>query len=237
MESNTPLEAMTAELLKKMPAGSGFKSQLDAVTTGFGLKMPVEFQKGETFIAGLVNSDQFKAALKPGDKFPAFELPDAAGVLVQCSDLLAKGPLLLIFYRGEWCPYCNLALKALQDQLPAINAAGVTLVAVSPQLPNYSLSTQQKQGLAYPVLSDTGNVLARQLGIIFTLNAELKIMYEGFGIDLLACNGEESFELPVPGAYLIDRNGVIVERYLDPDYRNRLEPETAVAWARMHGSL
>jgi peroxiredoxin len=184
----------------------------------------------------LVYSDQFKAALKPGDKFPVFELPDATGALVQSAALLATGPLLLIFYRGEWCPYCNLALKALQDQLPAINAAGVTLVAVSPQLPDYSLSTQQKQGLAYPVLSDTRNILARQLGIIFTLNAEMKVMYEGFGIDLLACNGESSFELPVPGAYLIDQDGIILERYLDPDYRNRLEPETAVAWARKQKS-
>jgi peroxiredoxin len=236
MEANTYLGTMTAELLQKMPSGSGFKATLDAVTTGLAQKMPAEFEKGEAFIAGLVNSDQFKAALKPGDKFPVFELPDATGALVQSAALLATGPLLLIFYRGEWCPYCNLALKALQDQLPAINAAGVTLVAVSPQLPDYSLSTQQKQGLAYPVLSDTGNILARQLGIIFTLNAEMKVMYDGFGIDLLACNGDASFELPVPGAYLIDQDGIILERYLDPDYRNRLEPETAVAWARKQKS-
>jgi peroxiredoxin len=236
MEANTYLGTMTAELLQKMPSGSGFKATLDAVTTGLAQKMPAEFEKGEAFIAGLVNSDQFKAALKPGDKFPVFELPDATGALVQSAALLATGPLLLIFYRGEWCPYCNLALKALQDQLPAINAAGVTLVAVSPQLPDYSLSTQQKQGLAFPVLSDTGNGLARELGIIFTLNAEMKVMYEGFGIDLLACNGEASFELPVPGAYLIGQDGIILERYLDPDYRNRLEPETAVAWARKHKS-
>jgi peroxiredoxin len=98
------------------------------------------------------------------------------------------------------------------------------------------LSTQQKQGLAYPVLSDTGNILARQLGIIFTLNAEMKVMYDGFGIDLLACNGEGSVGLPVPGAFLIGQDGIILERYLDPDYRNRLEPETAVAWARKHSS-
>jgi peroxiredoxin len=236
MEANTSLEAMTEELLQKMPSGAGFKARLDAVTTGLAKKMPAEFEKGEAFITGLASTDQFNAALKPVDTFPEFELPDATGALVRSPALLAKGSMLLVFYRGEWCPYCNLALKALQDQLPAINAAGVTLVAISPQLPDYSLSTQQKQGLAYPVLSDTGNILARQLGIIFTLNAEMKVMYDGFGIDLLACNGEASFELPVPAAYLIGQDGIILERYLDPDYRNRLEPETAVAWARKHRS-
>ncbi len=236
MTSGTDLDVMTGQALQELPAGSGFDTQLNMLTEGFRRQAPSDFAKFETFISQLANSDQFKAALKPGDSFPSFDLPDANGALVSSSGLLARGPLLMTFYRGEWCPYCNIALKALQDKLPAISAAGVTLVAVSPQLPDHSLTTRQKQGLAYPVLSDTGNILARQLGIVFALSEEIKPLYKAFHIDLLARNGEATFELPVPASYLVGQDGVILERYLDPDYRRRLDPATALDWIRIHGA-
>lgn len=106
-------------------------------------------------------------AIQPLDAFPAFQLTDATGNKVTLQDLLAKGSILISFYRGEWCPFCNLELRALQKHLDEFRERGVTLVAVSPELPDQSLSTSEKLELKFPVLSDVDNRLAKQLGLLF----------------------------------------------------------------------
>lgn len=161
---------------------------------------------------------------------PDFELPDATGKLVRSSVLRTQGALLISFYRGHWCPYCNLALKALQERLADISALGAQLLAISPQTPDHSLSTQQKHELKFPVLSDLGNKVAKQFGLVYTLDASLKPIYEAFGIDLVAHNGDSNFELPIPATYLVAEDGSVLESFLDVDYRKRLAPETALAW-------
>jgi peroxiredoxin len=211
--------------------------QLLAVTENFKGQIPAEvFNTMVAATEALMRSDTFKGALKPGDRLPSFVLPDANGQVVSSRELLARGRLLLTFYRGDWCPYCNLALKGLHDQLPAITAAGASLVAVSPQTPDHSLTTRERLALDYPVLSDLGNVLARQLGIVFTLANELRPLYSNFGIDLTSYNGDGSFELPLPATFLIGSDGTILERFLEIDYRKRIEPETAVSWVRSHAA-
>ena len=145
-------------------------------------------------------------------------------------ELLAKGPLLISFYRGGWCPYCNMALKALQDSLSAIKAKGVTLVAISPELPDQSLTLQEKSGLQFPVLSDVGNNLARKLGIVFQQPDTVRPILKAYGVDLQARNGDDSYEVPFPASYLIDTKGVIRSALLDPDYTHRLEPSIALGW-------
>ena len=210
-------------------------TQLQEVTANFKQQVPAEvFNTIVSAAEALTRSHAFDAALKVGDRMPSFDLPDATGKRVRSGDLLLRGPLLLTFYRGEWCPYCNLALKALQDELPKITASGATLVAISPQTPDHSLSTSEKFALAYPVLSDAGNALAKQLGIVFTLNDELRPLYAGFGIDIPGYNADGSFELPVPATYLIGSNGVILERYLEIDFRQRIEPQTVLDWLGLH---
>jgi peroxiredoxin len=174
------------------------------------------------------------AALQVGQRITHFELPNAVGGQVSSKALLANGPLLVTFYRGEWCPYCNLALKALGDALPQIQAAGAQLVAISPQTPDHSLSMQKKHELAYPVLSDSSNRVAAQFGLSFVLDESLKPIYQAFNIDLPATNGDASFTLPVPATYLVGRDGVVLERFLDVDYRTRLEPSDAIAWIKKH---
>jgi peroxiredoxin len=169
-------------------------------------------------------------AISAGQQFPDFSLPDATGKQVSMKELLAKGPLLISFYRGEWCPYCNMALKALQDSLPAIKARGVTLVAISPELPDQSLTMQEKHELQFPVLSDAGNNLARKLGIVFQQPDTLRPVMEAHGVDLKARNGDDSYEVPFPASYLVDSEGMIRYAFLDPDYTRRLEPSTALGW-------
>ena len=133
--------------------------------------------------------DEFKAsydvsqAIQPGARFPEFTLQDATGLAVSLSGLLADGPVFFSFYRGSWCPYCNLELRALQKILPDFKAKGVRLVAVSPELPDQSLTTSEKNGLEFTVLSDVHNDLARQLGIVFSQPDEMRTVFNALQVD------------------------------------------------------
>ncbi|PYH43921.1 peroxiredoxin-like family protein [Aspergillus saccharolyticus JOP 1030-1] len=171
-------------------------------------------------------------AIQPGQALPSFELQDATGHPISSTTLLAKGPLLLSFYRGEWCPFCNLELRALQKRLPDFQAAGVTLVAISPQLPDASLSMAEKNALQFPVLSDVGNKLARQLGIVWEQPDSFKPILTGFGVDWSRGYGDESFAVPIPATILVGADGVVKNVFVDPDYTKRLEPETALEWVK-----
>ena len=137
----------------------------------------------------LIHSGLAQGALQPGQMILDFELPDATGKLVKSSDLRQTGPLLILFYRGTWCPFCNLTVKAYQEQLQSFQDRGVTLVAISPQTPDHSLTLQEKHHLKFPVLSDSGNGVARQFGIVFQMDPALKQVQELFGVDIAAYNG------------------------------------------------
>ncbi|KAH6669010.1 thioredoxin-like protein [Halenospora varia] len=168
-------------------------------------------------------------AIQVGDKLPAFSLSNALGETVTSSSLLSKGPLLITFYRGEWCPYCNIALHAMQKHLDDFTAKGVTLVAVSPQVPDQSLSTVENE-LKFPVLSDFGNKFAKELGILFKMPDELNPILKQFGTDIAKHNGDNSLVVPVPATLLVDREGVVRNTYINPDYTKRVEPSLALEW-------
>ena len=172
----------------------------------------------------LVGEGVGKDGPKVGDIAPDFELPDALGRNVRSQDLRANGPLVINFYRGNWCPYCNLELRTLQRHLPQITTLGASLVAISPQIPDQSLTTAEKNELAFPVLSDVSNVVARRFGLVFALAEHLRPIYTELGIDLPKFNGTNTFELPVPGTFIIDRNAVIQAVHVDADYKKRMEP-------------
>ncbi len=163
--------------------------------------------------------------LKVGDRAPAIVLNNANGQRIDVANLLKKGPVIVTFYRGGWCPYCNLELKAYQDVLPEITAAGATLVAISPEKPDDTLSTTEKNALAFEVLSDVGQKVGRAFGLVYEFTEELKSAYQGFGHDMPARNGTPGeWALPVSATYVIDRDGIIVFAYTDPDYRDRADP-------------
>ena len=177
----------------------------------------------------LIKSGIVNQSLKAGDPAPNFTLPNAVGQSVEIADLLSMGPVVISFYRGQWCPYCNLELRALQQALPEIQALAATLVAISPQTPDNSLSTTEKNELTFEVLSDVGNQVARQFGLVFSLAAELRPIYQNFGIDIPAHNGDQTFELPIPATYVINIDRVIAHAFVDPDYTRRLDPADIVA--------
>jgi len=164
-------------------------------------------------------------SLKTGDRVPDFELPNHHGEPRRLYDLLAEGVVVLNFYRGGWCPYCNMELNALQQALPAIRAAGATLVAISPELPDKARDTQARHALEFDVLSDVGNQVVEAFGLAFELPESLRPIYAKLGIDIPAFNGDSSFTLPVPASYVVDSDGIIRFHFVNVDYTRRLEPD------------
>jgi peroxiredoxin len=131
--------------------------------------------------------------------------------------------VILTWYRGGWCPYCNITLHYLQEYLPQFQAAGANLLALTPELPDSSLNTSEKHSLKFAVLSDLHNGVAKEYGIVFTLIEEVATAYQnGFGLH--EYNGDESNELPLSATYIIDQDGIVRWAFLDKDYRNRAEP-------------
>lgn len=208
-------------------------AELDAFRAAFLANAPADIRAAMTRAdADLAASGLAARALKAGDRAPDFEAPDARGGAVRLADLLADGPVVVSFYRGGWCPYCNLELRALQAILPELRALGATLAAISPESPDEALSTAEKNALAFPVLTDHGNAAARSFGIAFDLADALRPLYARLGHALPDRNGDDSWTLPVPATFVIDRDGTIALAFVDVDYRNRLEPADILAAVR-----
>ncbi|WP_375161219.1 peroxiredoxin-like family protein [Bradyrhizobium sp. RDT46] len=171
-------------------------------------------------------------ALKTGAQFPKRQLPNQIGGTTDLGALIASGPLVVTFYRGGWCPYCNLELRAYQKALPEITALSARLVAISPETPDNTLTTAEKNALSFDVLSDTDGALADALGIRFQLSPAIKALYRKFGHDLPTRNGDGQWSLPMPASYVIERGGRIALASVDPDYRNRMDPAVALSALR-----
>ncbi|KUF19831.1 peroxiredoxin-like family protein [Streptomyces silvensis] len=179
--------------------------------------------------AALAASGIVERAARVGDRAPDFTLGSATGRPVSLSAVLADGPVVLTFYRGAWCPFCNLALRALQAHHEAITARGARLLAVSPQIPDESLSLTQKEELAFDVLSDIGSDVAERYGIAFDLGEELGSLYDELGFELERVNDGHARTLPLPATYVIDRDGVIRWAFVASDYAVRAEPSDILA--------
>jgi peroxiredoxin len=174
--------------------------------------------------AELVASGQALGAKKAGDKAPDFTLHDPAGHAVSLSELLAKGPLVVSFYRGVWCPFCNLELQALQAASAEITARGASVVAISPQTAPNSRKSQRENGLTFPILSDEKSRVAAAFGLRFSLPDYLVELYKGFKNDLPAFNDDPAWVLPMPARYVIGVDGVIAYAEVNPDYTQRPDP-------------
>jgi len=174
--------------------------------------------------AELIDSAQAQRAKKAGDAAPEFTLRDPDGKPVSSRELLGRGPLVISFYRGVWCPYCNLELQALQSALPDIAARGASLIAISPQTAPNSRKSQRDNKLSFPILSDTKSEVAHAFGIRFALPDYLVELYKGFGSDLAVLNDDPSWVLPMPARYVIGTDGVIAYSEVNPDYTQRPDP-------------
>ncbi|CAN5123146.1 peroxiredoxin-like family protein [soil metagenome] len=172
----------------------------------------------------LIASGAQTRALKAGDVAPEFTLPDADGNLVSSKSLLANGPLVITFYRGAWCPYCNFDLSALEEARPEIEARGASLVAISEQTAPNSRKSQRQNGLKFPILGDHGGEIAAQFGVRWTLPQYLRDVQKVLGADLTQFNGEDSWTLPMPARYVIAQDGTIAYAEVNADYTRRPDP-------------
>ena len=211
-----------------MPSDS-LNAQTQATLAEFLAALPALQQKvvADAF-SQLLASQVAATAKRTGDPAPDFTLPNVGGRTLRLQEACAKGPVVLSFYRGSWCPFCNLELNALQQRLPDLRRLGARLIAVSPENPDASLSHAQKLQLEFDVLSDIGNGVAGEYGLIMTVDPALRPLYRDWGIALPSANGDETYQLPVPATYVIDCSGVIRAHFVDKDYTRRMEPDAII---------
>jgi len=162
--------------------------------------------------------------IKVGERAPDFTLPNAFGQPVNLYDELEKGPVVLVFYRGAWCPFCNMHLHALRESLPRFQALGAQLIAVTPQTPDKSLEQFKAAPRGFDVLSDLDSTAMRAYRLLFEVDPDLAAVYRKHGLDLIEYNGPGRNVLPAPGTFVIDRDGIVRAMQADTDYTKRMEP-------------
>jgi peroxiredoxin len=200
--------------------------QLEEYLAGWMQRVPAERRAAmERHIAHLSQTGADARAKRAGDRAPEIVLPDAHGQTFKVATLLAKGPVIVTFYRGGWCPYCNLELRAYQAVLPRIAAAGASLVAISPEKPDDTVSTTEKNALTFPVLSDVGQKVGKAFGLVYSFTDELRTVYDGFKLDIPEKNGTpDDWSLPLSATYVIGSDGRIMFADTSVDYRRRTDP-------------
>ena len=162
-------------------------------------------------------------SIKIGETIPNFSLKNAKNEVVNSSDILKNGKMIIAFYRGSWCPYCNLELKALQEKISEFKEKNATLVAISPQSPDNSLTVIEKHHLTFEVLTDKDNVFAKQLGIVFELQDFVLPYYHALGIDLSSFNENTNNSLPIPAVFVVNESSKIIYKFADANYMNRVD--------------
>lgn len=182
-------------------------------------------------VADLKASGVEFGALRPGLQAPDFALPNQLGHVRSLYETLARGPVVLLFYRGEWCPYCCAQLRGMQLMLPHLTAAGARLIAVSPELPDHSLTLAERNALDFDILSDRGAIVARSYGLVYRVPDAMRDLYRDRGLDLGPRHGQPSGEpwhLPIPATYLLSPSGVVRFARIDADFTQRPEPQAIV---------
>lgn len=213
------------------------QDRLDAFKNEFRSSKPPHIAEIMTrATAELIASGAAGRAVKAGDRAPDFTLAAPDGASVASLDLLARGPLVVSFYRGVWCPYCNMELQALQAALPDFRAAGASLVAISPQTRVNSRKAMRENALDFPILSDPGNDTAAAFGLRFAMPDYLVDLYKSLGNQLPAFNGDASWTLPMPARFVIGTDGIVAYAEVNPDYTRRPEPGDMLPAIRRAGA-
>lgn len=193
-------------------------------------QIPGPIAERVTAAIGEVEASNVAPGLSIGERAPDFVLPDANGRPVSLQERLAGGPVVLVFYRGEWCPYCNTYLRAIQRALPEITSRGASLIAISGQSPDHSLSITEKAELTFDVLSDVDQAVIRAYKVQFTVPADLQDVHlSAFQIDLRDHTADQSWRLPVPATFVIAGDGSVRSAYVSADYRTRMDPSDIIA--------
>ena len=205
--------------------------QLDEYRAGWRERVPAERRAAmERHIAHLEAGGIGKAAKQTGDRAPDIALPDVHGNVVSLAPMLEKGPVVVVFYRGGWCPFCNMQLKAYETVLPRITAAGASVVAISPEKPDDTVSTAEKNALTFPVLSDIDQKVGKAFGLVYAFTDELRSVYDGFKLDIPGKNGTPGeWSLPLSATYVIGSDGRVLFADTGVDYRHRTDPMDVLA--------
>jgi len=187
--------------------------------------VPAETQAIQAQAVAELKQRNLAANILPvGAKVPSFELQDHNGKVIRSSDLLAHGRLVLCFIRGRWCPFCVGQMEAMNLIVPQLEQAGATLAAISPQTVKQSFFMHDQHKLRFPLLSDTGNKVARQFGLTYRVPAAQEAIYRRAFVNLPFTNGDDSWELPIPATFIVDRDGTILYASANEDYTDRPEP-------------
>lgn len=179
----------------------------------------------QAMLAELRRTPFLDHALRIGEAFPDFLLPNAEGRLVALEDLLERGPLVATFFRGNWCPYCAIQLDALEEALPDIAAAGASLAAITPETGGRAAEAKARHGARYEILSDVDQGLGMACGVVFRLPEPYRRLLQSRGIDLEQRQGHAGWFLPVPATFVVDRGGVVRWAFMDVDFARRAEPD------------
>lgn len=207
------------------PAYATLRARLEEIQANTKKYVPAEkLAITDRAIEEVRQSGLAQRVLPVGAKAPEFELEDGDGKTFRSAEALSRGRLVISFYRGRWCPYCVAELESLQAVLPQLQQAGGSLAAMSPQIPKQSYFTADQHQLRFPVLSDPGNRVARQFGLVYRLPQELEQLYRAIFINLPLANGDQSWELPLPATYILERDGRVLYAFADPDHMRRAEP-------------
>jgi peroxiredoxin len=177
----------------------------------------------DRLVARLKKSDVAATAPTEGETMPSFLLPDHTGRLVRMEDLLSQGPLAVTFARGHWCPYCRIAVSALAEVADDVAVVGARIVAIVPDRQEYAAKLKAEANAPFPILTDIDNGYALSLGLAFWVGAEMQEHMQARGVDPTGSQGNESWFVPVPATFVVGRDGKIVARHVDPDYRKRME--------------
>jgi peroxiredoxin len=182
----------------------------------------------DRLVERLIAAETAQGALKAGDESPDFALPTAEGAFAQSADLLQDGPLVISFYRGQWCPFCSAELEALHIAEPDIRARGARLAAITPEAGGLALSVKRERNFGFDILCDIDNGVALSFGLVFRVPAELEDFLRGAGYELSLTYDNDSWFLPIPATYIVARDGTIAHAYVNPDFRQRLDPREIV---------
>jgi len=187
--------------------------------------IPAAAESVDRLIARLKQHGAGERAPQVGEPMPPFMLPDDGGQLVSLADLLAKGPAVVTFHRGHWCPYCRISINTLAQAQPRLSALGAQMVAIMPDRAEFSAEMKRESQAAFPILFDADNGYAMSLNLAVWIGDEMEALMRKFGNDLSAYHGNDAWTLPIPASFVINRDGRIAARFVDPDFRRRMTVE------------
>ena len=210
------------------------REQLEAYAAAGREIFPAYGEAVDRLVTRLHENGGGENAPRPGDPMPLFMLPDESGRLVTLSSLIAKGPVAVMFFRGHWCPYCRLNVHAVSQAIDGINATGAQVVAIMPELQEYAGKFKAESGAPFPVLTDLDNGYALSLNLAIWLDTEIQQLLSHQ--NLASYHGNDGWVLPIPATFVVGRDGLVKARFVDPDFRKRMEIDDLLAALRSAGA-